>query len=116
MSPSDPRTFVPAKPDPLADFTLEERRRLKLLTSDAVAELLGVSSSTVSRLVADRRLPHIKMEGRDRGKRGRAGAVRFRMADVLRFVAEREIAARPVGDLVGARRIAADIQIQEAAS
>ena len=51
-----------------------------LLTIEQVAHLLGVSSKTVRRLVAGRRLPCVRL--------GRV--LRFQQADLLRFVEARK--------------------------
>jgi len=52
----------------------------KLLDTSGVAEILGVSTRTVKRLVAARKLPHVRI--------GRM--VRFLPADVFRWVEARK--------------------------
>jgi hypothetical protein len=94
----------------LSDFTAEERRRL--WGADEIARpILNVSRSMLGRLVSSGRLASIKFDGKDRrGGRGRAGSIKFRLADVLRFIVEHEVAAdRPASELVGRKAIDRDL-------
>jgi excisionase family DNA binding protein len=64
--------------------------RLRLMRPNEVARMLGLSRPTVYRLLDAGALRSVKLDGADRGATGRAGAVRVRLAEVVRFIAERE--------------------------
>lgn len=63
---------------------------LRLMRPDEVARMLGLSRPSVYRLLDAGALRSVKLDGADRGAKGRAGAVRVRLAEVVRFIAERE--------------------------
>jgi hypothetical protein len=75
----------------LSGFTPEER--IKLRPPDYAADFLSASVPTVYRWAAAGILPHIKLDGADRGERGRAGALRFTLEGLVRFAVEREVSA-----------------------
>lgn len=55
------------------------------------ATFLGVSVKTIYRLVAEGKLGHIKGDGTVRQNAGRAGSVRVRLEDLIRYQVEREV-------------------------
>lgn len=57
---------------------------------DAAAEFLGLSRAAVYRLIEDGRLDCVKLEGRQRRGRGRAGSVRVRLIDLVKFQVSNE--------------------------
>ena len=69
-------------------------QRMALLTARAAAPLLGVGIAGTYRLASSGRLPYVKLAGKERkGGRGRAGAIRFRLCDVIAFQVENEVGA-----------------------
>ena len=85
--------------------------RRRLLRHEEAEEILGESRATLSRRVAAGQVRAVKSEGAERrGGRGRSGAIRFWLVDLLRYAAAREIGGDRIGDLVGTKRIAADLR------
>lgn len=54
------------------------------------ATILGYPTSTTYRYIAEGKLGHVKIEGRARKGRGRAGSVRVRLIDILEFQVRNE--------------------------
>lgn len=76
----------------LAGVSAEDRIRLRPV--QWAAEFLCLSVSTVYRFVAAESIPHVKLAaGSRRGGRGQAGRVLFRLADLVAWSQEREVAA-----------------------
>lgn len=91
-SPSTARTRDERLHALLAGVPLAER--LRLLPAAEAATLLGVSVPTIYRYASEGRLAHVKSEGRERrGGRGRAGALRFRLLDLVAYQVANERAA-----------------------
>lgn len=76
----------------LAGASAEERSRLRPV--EWAASYLSLSKPSVYRLVAGGLVPHVKLAGglRKSGK-GRAGSVRFRLADLAAWSVENEAGA-----------------------
>jgi hypothetical protein len=72
----------------LAPFSPEERVAGRAVSYGAA--FLGCSEPTMYRYIAARRLPCMKVAGRERPGRGRAGSVRLTLLDLARFRAENE--------------------------
>jgi excisionase family DNA binding protein len=65
-----------------------------ILRGREVAEagkIIGIAVPTVYRAIADRRLGHVKVEGRSRKGRGHAGIVRVRLLDCITFMVQNEV-------------------------
>src|SRR5450759_4283665 len=76
----------------LTGFTAEDRVRLRPV--QWAAEFLAISVPTIYRLVAGGRIPHVTMAAGNRsGGRGQSGRVLFRLADLVAWSQEREVAA-----------------------
>lgn len=73
----------------LHGVALEDRFRGRPVVE--AASFLGVSVKTIYRLVAEGKLGHIKGDGSVRTRVGRAGSVRVRLEDLVRFQLEREV-------------------------
>jgi len=87
----------------LTGITAEDRIRLRPV--QWAADFLGLSVPTVYRLVASEGIPHVKVAAGERRRgRGQAGRVLFRLADLVAWSQEREVAA-PVAS--ARRRLAA---------
>jgi excisionase family DNA binding protein len=88
----------------LAGVQAEDRIRLRPV--QWAADFLGLSVPTIYRLVAAEGIPHVKVAaGARRGGRGQAGRVLFRLADLVAWSQEREVAA-PVTSLRGRPTVA----------
>ena len=83
--------------------------RLMLRDVRFVASFFGLSPASIYRHVSDGSLPHVKLPGKDRRTHGRAGAVRFRLVDLVRFAVEREVDTLAVSVPVSAARVEADL-------
>jgi hypothetical protein len=92
----------------LDGFDREDLVRLRPLAF--AAEFLALSLPTVYRLAAEGRLPVVKLAGADRGAKGRAGAVRVRLMDLIRWSVERERGALAAPMPVSSRRASADVR------
>lgn len=76
----------------LAGFSAEDRVRHRPV--QWAAEFLDLSVPTIYRLVAGGRIPHVKISaGHRAGGRGQSGRVLFRLADLVAWSQEREVAA-----------------------
>lgn len=76
----------------LAGVSAEDRIRLRPV--QWAAEFLDLSVPTIYRLVSGGKIPHVKMAAGDRaGGRGQSGRVLFRLADLVAWSQEREVAA-----------------------
>lgn len=76
----------------LSGVSAEDRIRLRPV--QWAAEFLALSVPTIYRLVAGGRIPHVKMAAGNRaGGRGQSGRVLFRLADLVAWSQEREVAA-----------------------
>lgn len=81
----------------LTGIAAEDRIRLRPV--QWAAAFLGLSVPTVYRLVAAEGIPHVKVAaGERKGGHGQAGRVLFRLADLVAWSQEREVAA-PVAPL-----------------
>jgi excisionase family DNA binding protein len=86
----------------LANVPVEDQLRGRLV--EEAGKFLGVSVVTVYRYIAEGKLGHVKLEGSARKGRGKAGLVRVRLLDVVRFMAENEVT--PGAARTAARRTA----------
>ena len=73
----------------LAGVPIEEQIRGRLV--EEAGKILGIAVPTVYRAISDRRLGHLKVEGRSRKGRGHAGLVRVRLIDIVRFQIQNEV-------------------------
>ena len=73
----------------LCGVALVDRFRGRPVQEAAI--FLGVSAKTVYRLLAEGKLGHVKGDGTVRTRVGRAGSVRVRLVDLVRFQLEREV-------------------------
>lgn len=58
---------------------------------EEAARILGDALATTYRRVASGEIGHIKIEGRARKGRGRAGSVRIRLLDIVEFQVRNEV-------------------------
>lgn len=68
---------------------------LRLRSSAFAAKFLGSSPSTIYRHVAAGELVAIKGPGKDRGKLGSAGRLKFRLLDLVAYQVDRELSIGP---------------------
>ncbi len=73
----------------LEGFSAEDRIRGR--DPKWTAAFLGLSVQRVYTLTSAGVLPCVKFDGTDRGKRGRAGSVRFRLVELVGFMVDREL-------------------------
>ena len=93
----------------LRGFEPEEQIRLR--PASWAAEFLGLSVPTVYRLVAEGKIPHMKLAGAERKSgRGKAGRVMFRLVDLIEWSSEREVAVIVAEAPRLARQIGADLR------
>jgi excisionase family DNA binding protein len=59
-------------------------------------KLLGISTATTYRYIGEGKLGHVKLEGSARKGHGRAGAVRVRLIDLVKFQVENEVTSGAV--------------------
>lgn len=69
---------------------IEDRVEKDVVVERGAAALLGFSGSQTYRLFADGRLGGVKLEGGARKGHGRAGSIRIRLIDIVRFQVENE--------------------------
>lgn len=92
----------------LEGFAAEDRIRGR--DARFAADFLGLSLPRVYALTSTGNLPCIKFDGTDRGRRGRAGSVRFRLVDLVRYMVDRELGGCVAPMPVSARRAGAEIR------
>lgn len=70
---------------------------LRLRSSAYAAEFLGESRTSIYRHVAAGELVAVKVPGKDRGKLGSAGRLKFRLLDLVAYQVDRELSIGPAG-------------------